>query len=374
MESLTIGSTVKNGQISESDLSYTPPAVPHEDSLKDAGEEFIKTLLAGGDISALKFGDDEEGGAGEESDPNFPSELESEVEDTDETDDSALRTPTPDSENADEVEDPREARGVQRVIQRELAAKAREDAAAAREARAEARIAELKKYEALKPTADLAEQFEVDPLGAIKALGKDPDHFMKLALAAHLGENAPDVLKDYAKDLPLKRRLAELEARDKAREQERVRAEYFNTVSTGAREYVTKSVGDVGFLKKAPTLSQAAKADPQYVHDEIMEEIVKEARVRAATDPDGEPISYEEAAARVEKRLARIAKLISVQSTNRNGAPIVQKPRNAPPSTKQPAKPLAPWQQRSSDPEEEGWKVAMRVYEEEEAKRKQSRR
>lgn len=373
METLNIGSTVKNGQIAESDLSYTPPVPRQETSLKDAGEEFIKTLLAGGDISALKFdGDAEEGGADYDADPNFPAELEHDESEV-ESDDAPLGTPTPGADGEDEVEDPREARGIQRVIQRELAAKAREDAAAAREARAEARIAELKKYEALKPTADIAEQLEVDPLGAFKALGKDPEHLIKLALAAHLGDNAPDHIKEYAKDLPMKRRLAELEARDKAREQERVAKEYFNTVSGGAREYVEKSVGDTGFLKKAPTLALAAKADPSFVHDEIMEEIVKEARIQAATDPNGEPISYEEAAARVEKRLARIAKLVSVQSTN-SGSKIAQKPRVAPPSTKAPTRPLAPWQQKSSNPEEEGWKLAMRVYEEEEAKRKQARK
>jgi hypothetical protein len=117
-----------------------------------------------------------------------------------------------------------------------------------------------------------------------------------------------------------------------------------------------------------------AKADPDYARDEIMEEIVSEAKRQAATNPNGEPISYEEAASRVEKRFARLAKLLSVQNGTNPATKNVKKPNVTPPSTKPATKPLAPWQRRTDSVEEQGLAEAMRIFETEEAKRKAARR
>lgn len=365
-EELTPGTTTQNGLVAMSDFSYEPPSNEKTFNLKAAEKNFIDQLLAG--VEPEREEPVESGG--DELPPEFSDDFESP-----ETVSEEAGTEPVEAEEEVEQEDPRSARGFSRLVQREVAAKSREDAAVAAEKRAEARIAELKKYENLKPTADLAEMGGHDPLGVITTLGLDPDSFIKLSLAQQLGDAAPDKLKEFARGASERREIAKIRAELAAERQARAAAEYFNTISAGARAHVTKNLGDPKAVKAYPSLSKAAKVDPQYVHDEIMEEIVKEARIKATTDPNGEPISYDEAAKRVEARLARIAKLINGPSMAGAAPRIVQKPNGtSPPTTKPAAKPLSPWHSRSSNIEEEGIREALAVYERAEAERKARRK
>jgi hypothetical protein len=372
---LTAGTKLENGLVAESDLSYEPPSTKPTWNLKDAERSFIDSLVNGTEY------EDPIGGAEYD-----PTALENELTAEDDTYSQEELTPKGGAEEAtaagaqDEeaddaaLVDPKLGRGVQRLVQREWAAKEREAAADAREKAATERITELKKYEGLRPTAEISQMMELDPIGAFKALGKDPEVIIKMALAQQLGDSAPDSLKDFARGAAEKREIAAIRAELAQERQARAAQEYFNTVSAGAREYVTKTVGDIKAVKTLPTLSKAAKVDLQYVHDEIMEEIVKEARAKAATDPDGEPLKYEEAAARVEKRLSRLAKLFAGPSMNQGNPKIAQKPNVAPPSTKPAPKPLAPWQQKKTSIDEVGIQEALRAYETAEAERKAQRR
>ena len=358
---LIAGTTTQNGLVAESDFSYEAPDAEADAGydLRSAEKDFISQFVE----------------EMEDAPPAPEAEVETEVDP-----DAPPAQETEDKEEEEVDPDPKMARGVQRLVQRELAAKSREDAAQAREAAAEAKLVELRSLSGLKSTKELAELADYDVIGMFKALGKDPDTMIKMALAQHLGDSAPASLKDFAKDSGTKRRIAELEARLAAGEQTKRASEYFNTIQMGAREYVAKLGSNteggkkVGDNKSYPTLAKAVKVDTQYVQDEIMEEIVKQARISATTDPDGEPISYDEAAKRVETRLARIAKLISVQNGTNPGSKDSKKPAVTPPSTKSASKPLAPWQRKTSNIEEDGLQEALREYERAEATRKASRR
>lgn len=341
MSEFTPGTTPQNGLVTQSELTYEAPENAPDLSLDQELDSFINSYVQG-----------------EPAEPELDETSEAEAEQPE----VIAKEPEPE----DDFGDPKLARGVERLVAREVAAKAEREAADRSIAEMKRMQAEFEKYKDLPNTKNLSEQFDLDPLGAFKALGKDPTTIIKLAMAQQLGDEAPAALKEFARDATFKRRIAELESRDQAREQERRAAEYFNTIQAGARQYVT-TVGD-----STPTLSLAAKADPDYVRDEIMEEIVTEARKQAATNPNGEPISYEEAASRVEKRFARMAKLFQVQNGTTPATKNVKKPMT-PPATKQAIKPLAPWQRKADSIEEQGLAEAMRVYEQAEATRKANR-
>lgn len=359
-DKLTPGATTQNGLVAESDFTYEAPDNSPDFDLRSAEKNFIDSLLKGEEPAI-------EPAPGVEDVPEVDEAL---YEEPDQEMDSEIGLK---AEDEDEIEpDPKQARGIQRLVQRELAAKERESAAEAKIREADAKIAELRKYEALKPAAELAELIDLDPLGAFKAMGKDPETVIKLALAQQLGDSAPESLKEFARGASDRREVAKIRAELAQERQARAAQEYFNTISAGAREYVTK-LGDVKVAKTLPSLSKAAKVDQQAVHEEIMEEILKEARVKAATDPNGEPLTYEEAAKRVEARFARVAKLLSVQSMS-PATKMVQKPNGIPPSTKPAAKPLPPWQRKSSNIEEDGIREALAEFERVEAERKAMRR
>lgn len=373
-QTLTPGTTPSNGLTVNSDFGYTPPDSTPNFDLKAAEKNFIDQLLAGKTPTREPErapGNELEQELSAET-PEFEQEAQDFSAEAEPTAEQEQEPTDPEPESDPDDGDPKFARGIQRVVQRELAAKAREEAAAAREAAAEAKLAELRSLQGLKSTKELMEMAELDPIGMMKAMGKDPDTIIKLALAQQLGDGAPQALKDFARGYETKRETAAVRAELAAMKQAQAQQEYFNTISLGAREYVKK----VGDSKTLPTLARAATVDSQYVHDEIMEEIVKDARVRGAQDPDGDPITYEEAAKRVEQRLSRIAKLTGspgVQNRTNAAAKNAMKPNVTPPSTKSPAKPLAPWQNKSSNVEEDGLREAMLVYERMEAEKKARR-
>lgn len=355
---LTAGSTTQNGLVAESDFMYEAPDNTPDGDINADARSFIDQWVKGGESGYEQEAETplDEGTETSEMEAAPEGEAEVEIEEPD---------PTREPEY-----DPKLARGIQRVVQRELAAKEREAAAEKKIAELKALQAELAQYKDLKSAKDLAEMADIDPLGMFKSLGKDPDTIIKLALAQQLGDAAPDKLKEFAREASTKREIAQLKAQLAQEAQARAAQEYFNTILGGASEYVTKSVGD---SKDLPTLALVAKADPTYVRDEIMEEIVTEAKRVAATDPNGEPLAYSEAAKRVETRLSKLAKLLNVQNSMNSATKNVMKPAGrTPPSPKPPTKPLAPWKQ-TSNIEEQGLQEALRAYERAEAERKARR-
>lgn len=347
--------TAKNGMVVESDLNPTwvpePSDQPDLNSLaKDAIAE-IEAEFAKADYDEAMVSPDGE----------IPAEESPEV-------------PAEDAAPADEDEDfdPKQLRMFERVAQREQAASEREKAALAAEAKAKAAVEELNSLRGLKSTKELSDMFDLDPKGALVAMGKDPETMIRLLMADTIpADQLPESLKKFKEGYSTQREIAALKAKLAQQEQVRQYQEYVNTVTSGAREYVTKSVGD-----STPTLAIVAKANPERALREIMEEISQDARSRAASDPNGEHLPYQEAAARVEKRMAEWKAMFEVKNgTPGTAASQAQKPtEKLPPQSKPPQKPLAPWAKKSDDIYEQGIAEAVREFHRSEATRKGLRR
>ena len=368
--------------IAESALTYRPPQAGSEHEAEDfsstasASIREIEEEFRAAASKEYAYSDDDGKAASAAGQTGEGTEEDEEGGDgdglPDTGDDGALSTVGDDSDSDSDLDlDPKIGRSLQRVVQRELAAKDAEARAAAKIAELKALQADLAGLSSLKSTKDLMEMAGIDPIGAIKAIGQDPDEFLKLAVAQQLGDTAPDELKDFAKNSSTRREIAALKR--KLAEQDRAKAaqEFFNSVQSGAREHVAKNVGD-----STPTLAVIAKADPDRAVREIMEEITRDAQVRAASDPDGEPLAYAEAAARVEARMAQYRQYFAPgpNSTNTATTQSKQKPESkVPPQSKPPTKPIATWQ-KSDDIMEQGIQEAMREYHRSESARRELRR
>lgn len=373
------GTTTQNGQVSESSLNFRyelPNTAP------DPGFR---------DLEAQAIAEIEREFYAEEPAPESADPTQEELETS--QDESAAEQETKPEVEDDAVEpdvesDPKLARGVERLVSRELKAREEEAKAQATLAAVRAETAALKELKGLKPAKQLAEQMMEDPWGALKTMGHDPDHVVRVIMAQSIkesGDEVPEGLKKYLKDSGDTRRIKALEAKIAEQERAQAAATYYKGVDDGAREYVTKNVD----VKKYPTVSTAIKADLNFVHREIMEEIVRDSQVRAASDPDGDPMPYEQAVANVEARWAKYRALFSgtprVPGQVQNGttpdtklAPGQKKvapleSSRVPPQTKPAARPLAPWQRspEKDDPFENGIQEALREYNAMEAKRKQ---
>lgn len=350
--------TAKNGMVGESDITYAPPDAGSEENLNDLAKSVIDEIQGEFDeANAPKWEADDPldeaagDGGGDGADP-------------------AQETTSSGDDSEEEPIDPKVSRTFERVVQRELAAKEAETKAASRIAELDAKVKEYQSLAGLKSTKDLMEMATNDPVGAMKALGQDPIAMTKLALAQQLGDKAPQDLKDFAREFSRDREVKELRAQIARQEQSRVQQEYFNTVVNGAREYVSKSVGD-----STPTLAAVAKANPDRAHKEIMEEILRDAGTRGPQDPNGEPMTYQEAAKRVEERFVEWKGLFSVpNSTATASSKSTQKPNvTAPPQPKPPARPIRPWEQKNNL-EEQGLQEALREFHKLEAVAKSQRR
>ncbi len=342
--------------IANSDFSYElPDTSPDPDFDKNA-----KDAIAA--IAGEFYGDKAEDEGDEE-----------QVEGEDEGDVLAPTEGAATKKPADE-DDPKLERGVQRLVTRELAAKEREAAADAKERSVKAQMAELAGLQGLKSSKEQSAQMATDPVGVMKAWGHDPEVIIRLALAQQLqatGQPVPEKLQKFVEKAETTREINTLRAQVAQQAQAREAQDYFNTVSNGAREYVNKSVGD-----STPTVALAAKANPDRVHREIMEEIVRDSNLRAASDPTGDPLSYDAAAKLVEARWVELKKLLLGEAQVQNGKSAAQnamKPKSTtPPASKPAARPLAPWMKGSEKTlEDQGIEEAMREYNRAESVRKQ---
>lgn len=353
--------TAKNGMVGESEITYTPPEAGSEENLNDLAKSVIDEIQGEFDEANAPKWADPLGDGGDGADGEDPAQTSQSGEPSEEQ---------VGDETTEEPIDPKVARTFERVVQRELAAKESEAKAAARVAELDAKIKEFQGLAGLKSTKDLMEMADNDPVGVWKTLGKDPVAMTKLALAQQLGDKAPQDLQDFAKNFARDREVKELRAQIARQEQSRAQQDYFNSVVNGAREYVSKSVGD-----STPTLAAVAKANPERAHKEIMEEILRDAGTRGPQDPNGEPMTFQEAAKRVEERFSEWKGLLSVpNSTTTASTKSTQKPNvTAPPQPKPPARPIRPWEQKNNL-EEQGLQEAMREFHKMEAVAKAQRR
>lgn len=265
--------------------------------------------------------------------------------------------------------DPAE-RGLERLVAREMELREREKALSQSQAEMEALRARIRELEPRTVTEDLLNQIRVSPVQGLRSLGLDPDEVVRAALVEKLGDKAdtPEI-REMLEKSRLRREMESLKAQVQAAERERMAQEYYSHIASGANQYVRDLSG---MEKAAPTVASVAKSNPERVYSEIMEEITRDANARSAREPNGDPISYEEAAKRVEKRWSDIKSLIIPQtpaSTPTPNTKVVAKPSNSPqpPSqapaatVKPPEKPLAPWLQRNVD-QEEALRLAIAEY------------
>lgn len=333
--------------VAESDFSYEPPAGP-DPSEQDAFSQSLKDI-----VSEIE---------GEYNSDETPEFTEEELA-ADETEAPEAETP---AEPIEEKDDPAVARGMERLVAREVAIQAREAAIQAKEQRFAALEQELTQLRAQAPQQQLLEDFDHSPTAAVTALGKDPKTVIRLMLAEQLeaeGKEVPAELKEFVREAKYNRRVSQLErqlAQKSKAEQDMME---YRAVDLGAQEHVKTLVGS----KDVPTLAKIAASNPARAHQEIMEEIQRDARARMAAEPNGRPISYAEATTRAEKRLAELSGLFVPASTEATKpASAVKKP--IPPQQKPPVRPLKPWEKKDDDLYKRGIDEAVREYHLSEAK------
>lgn len=263
--------------------------------------------------------------------------------------------PEPAAEPTPDKEDPTVARGVERLVQREIALQQREQVFQQALTQYDAMKAELAQYKAKPAFTTALEQLPHSPSEAIKAMGHDPAHVVRLMIAEQLraeGKEVPVALREALQEADGRRRdsltnnkIKELEEKLAQREAAQTSTMHFNGITAGAHEYIKGfSKPDVAQKagKEMPEVARLAAASPDVLHNEIMEEIVKDARARSAADPNGAPLTYEQAAKLVEAKLGRYKSLFGPTQNAQPTKPA--QGRNAPPQTRPPVAPLKPWQ------------------------------
>lgn len=187
----------------------------------------------------------------------------------------------------------------------------REAALVAKEKDYEARLNDLKRQSQPDPDklslTDLRKLAETNVPGVFSKLGLDQDYVMDVLIAEKLGDKAPPVLKEKLRDYKLKK---EIEAIRSERDSERAASnarEFYQKISGDAREYVSKSLD----VKVAPTVSEVAKADTDFVHSLVLREIDSDARAKVARgETDGQLLTYAEAVANIETLFSKVAAVV----------------------------------------------------------------
>lgn len=149
------------------------------------------------------------------------------------------------------------------------------------------------------------------PADVLKHFGIDPEIAMKQLMYERASDDNPvkaklkEELRDYQTSLELKAVRAELERRDA----EQAQRKYYQDISDGARKYVTDGADE----KVAPFFTEVAKAKPDYAHGRVMQVIVQDAQERYARGENGEPLTYSEAAKRVNDDLKVLAEIFRAE-------------------------------------------------------------
>jgi len=211
------------------------------------------------------------------------------------------------------------------------------------------------------------------PEALVQALGIPLDHVSQLMVAAKLGDKAPDEIRRAAQHARDKAETYALRDRVNGMEQERAAQEESTRVRLGATDYVATKLSET----HTPVLAAAAKHDSDAVVSEIYDEIVRDAANRMHRDPNGRPISFEEASRRVERRVSRLVKSsagapASAPGTNAPGTAQIAPAAGPAAGPKTPAiapsdlranKPLLPWQDPNRDNEVESALAEAMAYE-----------
>jgi hypothetical protein len=257
------------------------------------------------------------------------------------------------------VEDPAD-RGLERLVAREVELREREARLSESQKEMETLRARLAELEGRPDLPSLADKIKLSPVEGLRALGLDPDEVVRMALVEKLGDkaNTPE-MREMMERVRIRKEMESLRAQVQEAERARAAQAYYAEVQSKAAEYVKNQEG---ISKHAPLLATVAKANPDRVLQEVMEEISKDAATRASREPAGDILSFQEAAQRVERRWAAMKALLEPTlpsasapastpepKTTPTAAPVKSTP---PSSIKPPERPLAPWLTAQRDEEE----------------------
>lgn len=260
-------------------------------------------------------------------------------------------------------EDPTE-RGLERLVAREVELREREVKLARETSEIEALRARLRELEPRAMSPELLNKLKLSPADGLRALGLDPDEIIRTALAEKIGDKATPEMRDLLEKTKLRREMEALRAQVQEAERQRAAQAYYSQVANGAQSFLSKHEE---LSKHSPTVAHVAKTAPERAYNEIMEEITRDAASRARQEPNGDILSYEDAAKRVEARWSGLKKMLGAESVAAQ-LPVIPASTPgasaAPPETKQnvgkstpatikpPEKPLAPWLRTSKDEED----------------------
>ena len=223
----------------------------------------------------------------------------------------------------EEKVDPAIEKGFARLVEREVAIQARENALKAKEAdytALQSKLADAEKRIASLPNMD---ELGVLPGRTLRALGHDPEQVVRLYLAEKMqaeGRPVPEPLQIAIEKAQVQAELKAQRAELQRYQQSQAAQAFVAQVHAGAQQYVT-----TGDFKDAPTVAAVAKANPGRIYNEILDEISRDA-TSPGKDPAAPILSYQEAAARVEKRWADLKALLGVGPVPGASTPAVTTP------------------------------------------------
>lgn len=160
-----------------------------------------------------------------------------------------------------------------------------------------------------KLMANRVDLSQLDPDTYFEKTGQDKELFFKRELFARAKDGSPlkeqlkKDLSEYESKSEITKLRAEMAAKGRAEESRK----YIETYRNTARDYVTKLDEKV-----APTMSKFVKSnESDWVIDELMSEVSRDAQERFAKGDSGDPLTPEQALKRLESKYARFAKVFA---------------------------------------------------------------
>lgn len=211
----------------------------------------------------------------------------------------------------------------------------------------------------------LADQLRLYPEKVLASLGIDTEMVMKTILYNKLEDSNPakGKLREQLKEMETNKKFHELEEKLASKERAIAQQEKYQEILTGAERYVEDIGKSAVHEKTYPTLSKLAKADGKVLHARIMKEIETDAVARYARGESGDPLSYDEAATRVESDLAVLSRLLTGSAANglaQKQVPSSQSNSNS--NVRPPASPIVKKDLSIEDLEERAIKNAIVEY------------
>jgi hypothetical protein len=168
---------------------------------------------------------------------------------------------------------------------------------------------ELRAAKHLDPA--IARLMQTDPRAAIAQLGADPELAIQMAMAAKLGpDKIPPELKQSIENAKLRQEMAELKSQLSSRDASEAQSRYVSDAKARIGQYVTS-----GISPDAPTVIAVAAKNPTMVQEAIFNEIANDARSRMRDEPNGDPITHEEASRRIEAQWSIFSEALKPTAT-----------------------------------------------------------